>query len=330
MKPIWARFPTDQSVDWRAMNDLAILTELGPTVETLIERHTSSAKEWFPHEMVPWSRGRDFVAGEDWDPAEYPLPDAVRSSLFVNILTEDNLPYYFSTINRVFGQGPWGVWSRRWTAEENRHSIAIRDYLTVTRALDPVALERARMHQMSGGVVPEPETVVDGLVYVSLQELATRVAHFNTGKFLDDPAGREIMARVAADENLHFLFYRDATTAAIQLDPSGVVCAIERQVRNFEMPGTGIPNFAAHANTIANAGIYDLPLHYEKVLAPVVLRHWGLERIEGLSDEAEQARDRTLHYIERVKRVGERLIARRANSEARKGALADEAAAAHG
>lgn len=310
------------------MNDLAMLTELGSTVETLIERHAAAAKEWFPHEMVPWSRGRDFAAGVEWDPQEYPLPDAVRSSLFVNILTEDNLPYYFSTINRVFGQGPWGVWSRRWTAEENRHSIAIRDYLMVTRALDPVALERARMHQMSGGVVPEPQTVVDGLVYVSLQELATRIAHFNTGKFLDDPAGREIMARVAADENLHFLFYRDMAGAAIQLDPSAVVCAIERQVLNFEMPGTGIPNFTAHATAIANAGIYDLPIHYEKVLAPVVIRHWGLERIEGLDAEAEQARDRTLHHMERIKRVGERLIARRQEHGKPGGSLTHEQPAA--
>ena len=64
-------------------------------------------------------------------------------------------------------------------------------------------------------------------------------------------AGFEIMARVAADENLHFLFYRDLATAALEVDPSGMVLAIERQVRDFEMPGTGIPDFGAHANAIA-------------------------------------------------------------------------------
>jgi acyl-[acyl-carrier-protein] desaturase len=29
----------------------------------------------------------------------------------------------------------------RWTAEEGRHAIVLRDYLTVTRNVDPVALE---------------------------------------------------------------------------------------------------------------------------------------------------------------------------------------------
>ena len=70
----------------------------------------------------------------------------VRSALFVNLLTEDNLPYYFRDIERMFGaDGPWGEWVRRWTAEEGRHATVIRDYLTVTRMIDPVALERGRM-----------------------------------------------------------------------------------------------------------------------------------------------------------------------------------------
>src|SRR3954447_782516 len=138
------------------MSDL--LHELEPTVEALLERHLSATKEWFPHEVVPWSLGRDFAGDERWDAEEHPVPDAVRSALFVNLLTEDNLPYYFSTINRMFGaDGAWGSWARRWTAEEGPHSIAIRDYLTVPRLLDPRELERARMHQVGTGVVPEPD-----------------------------------------------------------------------------------------------------------------------------------------------------------------------------
>src|SRR5215212_6460886 len=105
-------------------SDTALLDALTPDVERLLERHLTAAKEWMPHELVPWGRGRDFVPGEAWDEQEFPLPDAVRSALFVNLLTEDNLPYYFETINRVFGADEvWGTWVRRWTAEEGRHSI---------------------------------------------------------------------------------------------------------------------------------------------------------------------------------------------------------------
>ncbi len=304
----------------RSAADLRLVHDLMPAAEKLMDRHLASAKEWFPHEYVPWSRGRDFEPGEEWDPAEFPLPDAVRDALFVNLLTEDNLPYYFHTIDNMFGPGVWGQWIRRWTAEEQRHSIVIRDYLTVTRAIDPVELERGRMAQVSGAVVPEPDTPVETLVYVALQELATRVAHRNTGKLIGDPVGYEVMARVAADENLHYLFYRDLVGEALAHDASAVVVAIDRQVRDFEMPGTGIHNFTARAASIARAGIYDLALHYEQVLVPVVLRHWKLEELEGLSDDAEEARTRVLAYMVRLESVARRLSERR---QAKDGELID-------
>ena len=294
------------------MDDAALLSALEPVVEPLLDRHLASSKEWFPHELVPWSRGRDFQPGEAWDPDEVVLDPAIRSSLFVNLLTEDNLPYYTDVILRSFGRDTaWGTWARRWTAEEGRHGIVIRDYLTVTRAIDPVALERARMAQVSCGIVPNPETAHDGIVYVALQELATRVAHHNTGKMLDDKAGYEVMKRVAADENRHHLFYRDLVTAAIELDPSPMVLAMERQVRTFEMPGTGIVDFVQHAKAIAKAGIYDFQIHHEQILVPVVLRHWKVESLEGLTAEAEEARTSMLTRIERIGKAGRRFAARR-------------------
>jgi acyl-[acyl-carrier-protein] desaturase len=301
--------------------DLALLADLEPEAERLLERHLSSTKEWHPHTFVPWSRGRDFEPGYEWDPAESNLPGDVRSALFVNLLTEDNLPYYFRDIERMFGrEGAWGEWVRRWTAEEARHSTVIREYLTVTRAVDPVELERARMAQMSGGKVPEPPTAADGLVYVTLQELATRISHRNTGLRMEehDRVGFDIMRRVATDENHHFLFYRDMTSAVIEADPSRAVEAMERQIIGFTMPGDGIPDFSRHAKAIAAAGIYDLALHYELILEPIVLRDWGLEDLIGLSPEAEAARARTLEHIEKSGRVARRLKERR---EARKDSL---------
>src|ERR671917_1604853 len=172
------------------MQDEDLLNELTPTAEALLERHLTNAREWFPHELVPWSEGRDFEPGEAWDAATAPMDESVRSALFVNLLTEDNLPHYFRTIQGHFDvDRPWGAWARRWTAEEGRHAIVIRDYLTVTRSVDPVALERGRMAQVSGGQVPQPATEADGLVYVTLQEMATRISHRNTGRLLADKRG---------------------------------------------------------------------------------------------------------------------------------------------
>jgi acyl-[acyl-carrier-protein] desaturase len=294
------------------MEDTALLVDLAPVAEQYLERHLSKAKEWFPHELVPWGAGRDFEPGRAWDPEEYPLPPAVRSALLVNLLTEDNLPYYFHAIEGLFpGAGVWPSWNRRWTAEEGRHSIVIRDWLTITRAIDPVALERGRMHQVCTGFVQNIDGACEGLAYVTLQELATRISHRNTGRLLAEGPGREVMARVASDENLHYLFYRDVATAALEADPSTMMLAIERQVREFEMPGTGILGFQSHATAIAAAGIYDFAIHHDQILVPVVLRHWRVEDVEGLSSEAEVARTRLLKRIERIGRVARRLAERR-------------------
>jgi len=283
----------------------SLLHELTPEAERLLARHDATSKPWYPHALVPWGRGRDFDEDYEWSAAEAGLPDALRSALFVNLLTEDNLPYSFRDVQRMFGRdGVWGEWGRRWTAEEGRHAIVIRDYLTVTRALDPVELENARIAQVSGGQVPEPPTALDGFAYLTLQELATRIAHRQTAKLIDDEAGYRVMARVGADENYHFLYYRDLAQAALRIDPSAMMIAIDEQVRGFSMPGTGIPNFAQHSRAIANAGIYNLTIHHDQILAPIVLRYWDIGHLESLTPEAEQAREACVAWIARIEKVG--------------------------
>ncbi len=304
--------------DGRTDVDQMLLTELEPIAGQLLDRHLDKTKEWFPHELVPYSLGSDFEPGEEWDPNAFPLEDDVKSALWVNLLTEDNLPYYFRIIDNMFGEdNAWGVWNRRWTAEEGRHSIVIRDYLTVTRAIDPIALERARMAQVSRGEVPRPGSVADGLAYVALQELATRISHHNTGKKLEESgnkSGHDIMRRVGNDENLHYLFYRDLGTAALELDPSVMIEAITRQVTDFEMPGTGIIDFAEHARAIAKAGIYDYQIHHDDILAPVLMRHWKIDKLEGLTPDGKQAQEKIMKYMGRLGIAARRLGNRKAEA----------------
>ena len=294
-----------------------LLRELEQVAAGLFARHRAATREWYPHEHVPYHRGRDFVAGETWAPSHTDcggavLSDAVRSALFVNVLTEDNLPYYFNDIGRMFGvESAWGQWARWWTAEEGRHAIVLRDYLTVSRALDLRELERARMIQVSSGDAPAPTGPHQGFVYLCLQELATRISHRNTGALVGDPVAKDVMARISFDENLHYLFYRDLTTAALALDPSGMVCAMAEVVLDFKMPGKGIPDFERHARAIAAAGIYDLTIHHDQILVPIVLRHWRLEELGPLTDEAERARDRIIAHVARLGRIATRLATRR-------------------
>jgi acyl-[acyl-carrier-protein] desaturase len=210
----------------------------------------------------------------------------------------------------------WGEWTRRWTAEEGRHSIAIRDWLTVTRQVDLRELEDARMAQVQAGFMPSAiPTVADLFVYLSLQELATRIAHRNTGALLGDVAGADVMTRVATDENHPFLFYRDLVAGALERFPSAMVPAIERQVRGFEMPGTGMPAFKEHARRIADAGIYDIPTHHSQILEPVIMREWKVTAVENLSGAAEAARERLLVAMTKMGRIAERIRQRRGDLE---------------
>ena len=81
------------------------------------------------------------------------------------------------------------------------------------------------------------------------------------------------------------------------------------------MPGTGIPGFAAHAAAISRAGIYDLTIHHDQILVPVVLRHWGVENLTGLDDDAEQSRDRLMARLAKSERVARRVADRRAAAQ---------------
>ncbi|GAA3785906.1 acyl-ACP desaturase [Micromonospora maritima] len=304
------------------LSQTALLTELEPVVEKNLDRHLSLAKEWFPHEYVPWSDGRTFdgpLGGEPWSESDSTIPEVARTALIVNLLTEDNLPSYHHEIATLFGRdGAWGTWVHRWTAEEGRHGTAIRDYLTVTRAVDPVALERARMVHMSAGYRnTHDDEVLHSLAYVSFQELATRISHRNTGRATGDPACEALLARVAADENLHMVFYRNLLGAAFELAPSQAMRAVADVLADFQMPGVGIDGFARKSVAIALAGIYDLRQHRDEVVVPV-LRQWNLFEVTGLDADGETARDQIAAHLDTLETQASRFEDRRATRAARR------------
>jgi acyl-[acyl-carrier-protein] desaturase len=283
-----------------------LLRELDQVVVGELNRHEKVAKEWFPHEYVPWSEGRNFdglMDGDAWTEQDSGVSDVARSALIVNLLTEDNLPSYHHEIALIFGRDDaWGEWVHRWTAEEGRHAIAMRDYMLVRRLVDPVALERFRMTHMSQGYESAHSgELMSSLAYVSFQELATRVSHRNTGTFTNDPMCENLLTRIAADENLHMIFYRNLMGAALKIAPDQAMVAILDVVKNFQMPGANLPGFQRKAVEMAVEGIYDLRLHKDDVVAPV-LRFWEVFELEGLSAEGEAARTELAEFMETLEK----------------------------
>ena len=288
----------------------ALSEHLTERLEQAVHRHLGVAQDWMPHDYVPWDEGRDF-AELPWEESQSRLPAPVRSAVALNLLTEDNLPGYHGELARIYGDSePWRAWLDRWTAEEGRHSIVIRDYLVVTRAVDPVALETDRMATVSGGFRAPDKDVLRTLAYVALQELATRVSHRGPGKLSTDPGLDKLLARVSTDENLHHVLYRDLVQAAFEAEPDAMMRALVDEVAGFAMPGTGIPGFVRRAAVVARAGIYDLRVHRDDVVTPL-LRYWRVFELEGLSADGEQARADLSAVLAELDRRVSRLSSRR-------------------
>ncbi len=278
-----------------------LIRDLEPTVAVELARHLEIQKDWYPHDYVPWSEGRNFAGplnGDAWEAKDSRLSTVAQDSLVLNLLTEDNLPSYHTEIAISMGRdGAWGNWIERWTAEENRHGIVMRDYLMATRGVNPYELEDLRMAHMSQGYqTPYDNDMLHTVAYVSFQELATRISHRNTGKISDDPICENMLQRISMDENLHMIFYRNLLGKAINLAPNDAMRAITDVVTNFDMPGAGMPGFGRKAVQIALAGIYDMQQHLDDVVAPV-LRAWNIFDREDLSGDGQAARDELATWL---------------------------------
>src|SRR6201993_3140938 len=313
------------------LTDLQVLHELEPAVEANLKRQLSMPKDWNPHDFIPWSDGKNYYAlgGQDWEPGQSQLSEVAQTAMIQNLLTEDNLPSYHREIAMNFGMdGPWGQWVNRWTAEENRHGIALRDYLVVTRAIDPVALETLRIEQVTRGFSPGQnqqgdlfaESLFDSVIYVTFQELATRVSHRNTGKACEETIADHLLARVSADENLHMIFYRDVTEAGLEIAPNQAMKSLHRVLRNFKMPGYTVPEFRRKAVIIAVGGVYDPRIPLDDVVLPV-LKKWRIFEREDFTGEAAAMRDDLALLVEELEEACDKFEEskrRRLEREARK------------
>lgn len=288
---------------------LELLKAIEPAAERLVEAHRDRRKHWYYHELVPWERGRSF-ADEPWEESQCTINERARTALVLNLLTEDNLPYYHLALDKYLPEGSaWKEWGALWTAEEGQHSIAIRSYLLTSRNCDPVELEDDRMSTVLTGWYPDWRHPAELFAYTSAQELATRISHRNAGKITEDPAAFALMRRIAADENHHFVFYKGIMSEMLRIDPSLVLQGIYDAFINFQMPGAGIPRFTRRSIEMAQAGVYNLRIHHDQIIKPL-LEQWGIEGLTGLTADAAEYQEKLLTIPQNLARRAERFEAR--------------------
>ncbi|MFF7940067.1 acyl-ACP desaturase [Nocardia gamkensis] len=274
------------------LTDRELLESLAVDVELLLRKHIDVADGWQPHDLVPWDDGRNFafLGGTDWAPEQSELSETAKLALTVSVLIADNLPSYHREIGKYLRTGAWWRWVGRWTAEENRHEITIRNYLMVTRAVDPVELERLRMDHMTKGFRRPAMHLLDVLANCAFEEAASAVRHRNTAALGENPLVTAIAERIALDDELQSVFFADLVAAALDLAPDQTVRAIADRVAGFEVPTVALPNGRSSDEVLAEAGIYDRAKEDELVFAPL-LRRWNIFTRTDLGPDGELARE---------------------------------------
>jgi acyl-[acyl-carrier-protein] desaturase len=278
------------------LTDRELLESLADEVELNLRRHIEIADGWQPHDYVPWDDGRNFgfLGGIDWEPDQSELGETAKLALTVSVLIADNLPSYHREIGKYLRTGSWWRWVGRWTAEENRHEIMIRNYLMVTRSVDPIQLERLRMDHMTKGFRRPALHLLEVLATGAFEEAAAAIRHRNTAALGENPMVTAIAERIAADDELQSVFFADLIAAAFDLVPDQTMRAVADRVADFKVPSVVLPDGRNSDDVLAAAGIYDRAKEDELVFAPL-LKRWNIFGRTDLGEEGEKARAELAH-----------------------------------
>ncbi|PON76321.1 Fatty acid desaturase, type [Parasponia andersonii] len=251
------------------------------------------------------------------------LPDEYFVVLVGDMITEDALPTYQTMINTLDGvrdetgasPSPWAQWTRAWTAEENRHGDLLRTYLYLSGRVDMLMVERTVQYLIGAGMDPGTENnPYLGFVYTSFQERATFVSHGNTARMAKeggDPVLARVCGTIAADEKRHENAYAKIVEKLLEVDPSGAMLAIADMMRKkITMPAHLMydgrdPRLFEHFSAVAQRlGVYTAD-DYADILEFLIGR-WRLEKMEGLTAEAQRAQEFVCGLAPRIRKLQER------------------------
>jgi len=261
----------------------ALTLGLEPVVADTLARHLEHVDEWYAHDYVPFDQGRNFafLGGDDWDPSQATLPAVIVDALEVLLVTKDNLAgYHRELVEHFILEDKWGRWLGRWTAEENLHAIAIREYLVVTRNFDPTANEEVRVAHVMRGYRADQYTQIETLVFMALYERAHAVFLRNLEARIDEPVLAGLISRIARDEERHEEFFATLVAHCLEHHPDQTVGAIARRAAAFPVVGGDILEYReSKLRTVAEAGIFDEDTARKVVSDRIVA--WGLAE-EGM------------------------------------------------
>ncbi|MFQ3351775.1 MAG: acyl-[acyl-carrier-protein] desaturase [Candidatus Marivariicella framensis] len=303
-----------------------VMKTLEKNIDTFVDKFLIPAEKiWQPTDFLPNSQKDDFIEEiKEIQEISKDLDDDFWTVLVGDTITEEALPTYESWLLDIDGisQQPdngWAKWIRAWTSEENRHGDTLNKYLYLSGRVNMREVEITTQHLITDGFdIGTASDPYKNFVYTSFQELATYVSHNNVAK-IARKKGHKALAKmskiIAGDEMRHHTAYVEFVRQIFEIDPSEMMLAFQHMMKHkIVMPALHLrESFAAKGSlfndfsTVAQrVGVYT-GFDYIEILKKLNSA-WEIDRITGLTAEAEKARDYLLKLPDRLYRITERIV----------------------
>ncbi|TDE31469.1 MULTISPECIES: acyl-ACP desaturase [Flavobacterium] len=305
---------------------LEVMQFLEKNVDSFVDQYLIPVEKiWQPTDFLPNSQSDTFFDEvKELREIAKELPYDFWVTLVGDTITEEALPTYESWLMDVDGidnveRNGWSKWIRQWTGEENRHGDLLNKYLYLSGRVNMREVEMTTQHLINDGFdIGTGRDPYKNFVYTSFQELATYVSHNRVAqmaKKYGDNKLSKMCKMIAGDEMRHHHAYSEFVTRIFQVDPSEMMLAFQYMMKaKIVMPAhflresgekisTAFEQFSDSAQRI---GVYTAA-DYVDIMQKLIDK-WEIDKISGLTDEAEKARDYLMKLPGRMARISERLV----------------------
>jgi acyl-[acyl-carrier-protein] desaturase len=305
---------------------LEVMQFLEKNVDSFVDQYLIPVEKiWQPTDFLPNSQSDTFFDEvKELREIAKELPYDFWVTLVGDTITEEALPTYESWLMDVEGidnveRNGWSKWIRQWTGEENRHGDLLNKYLYLSGRVNMREVEMTTQHLINDGFdIGTGRDPYKNFVYTSFQELATYVSHNRVAqmaKKYGDNKLSKMCKMIAGDEMRHHHAYSEFVTRIFQIDPSEMMLAFQYMMKaKIVMPAhflresgekisTAFEQFSDSAQRI---GVYTAA-DYVDIMQKLVEK-WEIDKISGLTDEAEKARDYLMKLPGRMAKISERMV----------------------
>lgn len=305
---------------------LEVMQLLEKNVESFVDQYLIPVEKiWQPSDFLPDSESDTFFEDvKELREIAKDLPYDFWVAMVGDTITEEALPTYESWLMEVEGvdnleRNGWSKWVRQWTGEENRHGDVLNKYLYLSGRVNMREVEMTTQHLINDGFdIGTGKDPYKNFVYTSFQELATYVSHNRVSqiakKFGDNKLSK-MCKMIAGDEMRHHHAYSEFVNQIFKVDPSEMMLAFQYMMKlKITMPAVFLREsgekigtaFEEFSNSAQKLGVYTANDYVE--IMQKLLDKWSIDKVSGLTDEAEKARDYLMKLPGRMAKISERLV----------------------